>query len=231
MKLYGYRTRTFVKKLINDLWTIYDYGRYHPIRGLREQSYRETIDYIMERLPGVMAFSTERGLMDYTLGKVSVDGHMLEFGVYTGGSINYIAKKVAGLVHGFDSFEGLPDDWDGFDRPKNSFSLSKRVPSVRKNVVLHAGWFDATLPKWAAENPGPVSFIHVDCDIYSSTKCVFDILSDRIVPGTIILFDEYFNVPGWKLHEFKAFQEYISQRGVHYDYIGYSVKEVAIKII
>ena len=46
---------------------------------------------------------------------------------------------------------------------------------------------------------------NIDCDIYSSTKDIFDIAGDRINPGCIIVFDEYINYPSWEQHEFKAF--------------------------
>ena len=68
------------------------------------------------------------------------------------------------------------------------------------------GLFDDTLPSFAKTHTQPVSFLHVDCDLYSSTKAIFDILGDQIVEGTVIVFDEYFNYPGWQHHEFKAFQ-------------------------
>ena len=62
----------------------------------------------------------------------------------------------------------------------------------------------------------PVAFIHVDCDLYSSTKTIFSLLSDRIVPGTIILFDEYFNYPNWQQHEYKALQEFVDTKNIKY---------------
>jgi hypothetical protein len=92
---------------------------------------------------------------------------------------------------------------------------------VACNVDLIVGWFDQQLPHFLLEHPRePVSFLHIDCDLYSSTKTVFSLLADRIVPGTIIVFDEYFNYPGWRVHEFLAFQEFVSARGVHYEYVG-----------
>ena len=65
------------------------------------------------------------------------------------------------------------------------------------NVQLHRGLFDRTLPGWLHDNIGPVTFLHIDCDLYSSTQSIFKALADRIVPGTIIVFDEYFNYPNW----------------------------------
>jgi hypothetical protein len=58
-------------------------------------------------------------------------------------------------------------------------------------------------------------------------------MKNRIRNGTVILFDEYFNYPGWELHEFKAFQEFIAHTGLSYRYIGVvpSHQQVAVKII
>ena len=76
-----------------------------------------------------------------------------------------------------------------------------------QNVVLHKGWFDETVPDFAETHKEAIAFMHVDSDIYSSAKTIFTHLGDRIVPGTVIQFDEYFNYPGWKNHEYKGFQE------------------------
>jgi hypothetical protein len=105
--------------------------------------------------------------------------------------------------------------------------------SVPNNVLLHVGWFDRTLPEFLQTTAEKVALLHIDCDIYESTNTVFDILRDRIVAGTVIVFDEYFNYPGWRLHEFKAFQEFVSKRSLKYQYIGMSAEKghVAVQIL
>jgi predicted O-methyltransferase YrrM len=159
------------------------------------------------------------------------DGLVLEFGVFSGLTINHLAGLTAQTVHGFDSFEGLPEDW----RPNFQKGIFKRegLPDVRDNVRLHVGWFDRTLPGFVTENPGPVGFLHVDCDLYSSTKTIFHWLTGRIVPGTVIVFDEYFNYVGWRNHEYKAFKEFIAYSGLRYQYIGVvpSHQQAAVLII
>lgn len=73
----------------------------------------------------------------------------------------------------------------------------------------------------------------MDCDIYSSTKTIFEFCDDRIKKGTIIVFDEYFNYPNWQEHEFKAFQEFTKSNNIRYEYIGYvkEFEQVAVKIL
>lgn len=108
------------------------------------------------------------------------------------------------------------------------------LPRVRDNVILHKGWFSEFLPTWINKYRGPILFLHIDADLYSSTKTVLDLLADRMTPGTIIQFDEYFNFPNWKHNgEFRAFQEFVEKYKVEYDYIGYTKgdgMQVAVKI-
>ncbi len=75
--------------------------------------------------------------------------------------------------------------------------------------------------------------LNVDCDLYSSTQLIFQQLKVRIVPGTIIVFDEYYNYPGWEMCEFRAFQEYVEVNQVRYDYVGLVAghQRVAVRII
>jgi hypothetical protein len=77
---------------------------------------------------------------------------------------------------------------------------------------------------------GPIAFMHVDCDLYSSTKTIFEFLGDAIGPGTVILFDEYFNYPNWEQHEYKAFQEFSEKCGVKYRYLAFARQQVAVLI-
>jgi hypothetical protein len=87
------------------------------------------------------------------------------------------------------------------------------------------------LPEFLRESSDKTAFIHIDCDIYSSTKTIFDNLVKHIVPGTIIIFDEYFGYYEWKQNEFKAFQEFVEKNNVSYEYIAYSYRgRVAVKI-
>lgn len=159
------------------------------------------------------------------------DGLVLEFGVRFGTSIRQIAALAKQEVHGFDSFEGLPEVWH--HEPKGSYTTKGVIPAVPQNVKLHAGWFEDTLPKFLKEYSGDIRFINIDCDIYSSTKTVLALLAPRIVPGTVIVFDEYIGNEHWREDEFKAFQEAVAQYGWIYEYLCFSVftKQVAVRIL
>lgn len=225
----SYGLKTLVQKMAMVARLPIAYSQDHPYTGLKERAHRETLDFIGERMPEAIAFDTPRELMDHALGLARIDGLYCEFGVNEGGTIRYIARKKPNVtIHGFDSFEGLPEDWSGNMMAAGYFNRKGRMPKVPDNVTLHRGWFDVTAPKFASEHSAPLAFLHVDCDLYSSTRTIFEALGDHIVPGTVIVFDEYFNYPNWKAHEHRAFQEYEARSGRRFSYIGYSIQQVAV---
>lgn len=190
----------------------------------------QTAAYVEKNMLAVKSCCGQRQMLEVVFSRMEIDGLVLEFGVGGGNSIKAIAKHVNGIVHGFDSFQGLPEPW--FDHlGKGRFSTNLQLPSCPENVQFHIGWFDKTLPEFIKNHKGQIGFMHVDCDLYSSTKVIFDILGDRIGSGTVILFDEYFNYPGWENHEFKAFQEFVAQRGLKYEYFAYDRCNFAAAVI
>jgi hypothetical protein len=114
---------------------------------------------------------------------------------------------------------------------KGTFSL-EALPQVCSNVQLHKGWFENTLPAFREQHPEEIAFLHVDADLYSSTRTVFDLLGDSIVAGTVIVFDEFFNYPGWCEGEYKAFMEFCEERRAEVLYLGFARRgeQVAVKI-
>ena len=155
---------------------------------------------------------------------------LLEFGVAAGTSLNLIAKNTTSKIYGFDSFEGLPEDWLP-GAPKGKFR-QQSLPVVPDNVELVVGLFGDTLPTFLDQHPEPIAFLHVDCDIYSSTRTIFDLCGARIVKGTVIVFDEYFNYPGWRRHEYRAFAEFSARTGRTFEYLGYTGnnEQVAVRL-
>jgi len=193
-----------------------------PWLALWQKASRDTADYVERHMVTKPHFDNRNGLFDCSLALVTLDGLFMEFGVGDEAtSIRYLAGKIDSTIHGFDSFEGLPDAW--FETlGKGSFSTGGKYPSVPENVDLHKGWFEDSLPPFLESHPGDAAFIHIDCDLYSSTRTVLTALRPRIRTGTVIQFDEYFNYPGWREHELKAFQEFIAETGLSYEYVGYT---------
>ena len=192
----------------------------------------QTAEFIVDQMPKVKSFGSRNDYLKYILNQSAVSGGIyLEFGVYKGDSINFISATLPDkIVYGFDSFEGLPEDWR-YDLRKGGFNLNDNLPKVNKNVRLIKGWFNETLPEFVKAHPEPCAFIHVDCDLYSSTKTIFDNLKNQIVSGTVIAFDEYFNYPGWQEGEYKAFMEFVAENNLEFEYIARTDwAQVAVKI-
>ncbi len=187
--------------------------------------------YAQRHMRTVPRHADDLALLRAALAMRGVPGLVMEFGVASARTTNFIADQVDAPVYGFDGFAGLPEDWrPGF--PRGAFAKTV-LPEVRANVELVVGWFDRTLLGFLDGHPGPASFVHVDCDLYSSTQTILAQLRDRIVPGTILVFDEYFNYPGWEVHEHRAFAEFIQATGRRYEYVGLvpSHQQVAVRIV
>lgn len=172
--------------------------------------------------------------------------HILEFGVYFGKSMTLLKNNLKDKFDffGFDSFEGLPEDWVGFDGTiagdgvcvKNFFTTNKLIPEI-ENVKIYAGWFEDTIHEYL-KIAKPISLLHVDCDLYSSTKTILYNLNDYIKPNTIIVFDEwYYNGdPKYNDHEQKCFYEWVKDFDREYEIINHycqssSNEQKIIKII
>lgn len=224
---YGFKS--IVQKAVVALGLPLEYRTFHPYRALQARALDDTLAFIGETMPDAVGFDTPRELMRFAIETAPKTGFVAEFGVNTGGSINHISGRMPErTVHGFDSFEGLPEDWSGNNFVKGEFGRAGRLPKVRANVRLHRGWFDETLPPFLATNPGEAALLHVDCDLYSSTKTILEVLEPTIVPGTVIVFDEYFNYPNWRRHEHQAFEEFLDRTGRRARYLGYSYRQIAV---
>jgi hypothetical protein len=156
------------------------------------------------------------------------NGLILEFGVCGGQSLNFIADRIQKKkIYGFDSFLGLPERW--YNMGVGTFKLCEaelnNLPNfIRPNAEIVMGMFEDTLPNFVKEHPEPISLMNVDCDVYSSTKTVLKFTGPLLVPGTIIMFDEYIDYEGWREHEFKAFEEFIAESGKKYEYVALNQK-------
>lgn len=203
-----------------------------PQQNALIQSRVDAWQYLKEanksKLPPVLG--SIHATFELALNSAKVEGMVLEFGVRHANSTRQLAAIAKQDVHGFDSFEGLPEAWHNED--KGSYSTKGVIPKVPKNIHLHAGWFDQTLPKFLETNTEKARLINIDCDIYSSTKTVLDALAPRIVKGTVIVFDEYIGNQHWREDEFKAFQEAVKTYKWKYEYLAFSffTKQVVVRI-
>jgi hypothetical protein len=160
------------------------------------------------------------------MNRTRLSGHVMEFGVYRGKTMQHISQHFHDQTcWGFDSFVGLPEPWQistgehAKTHPAGKFDMrqEKEQPVFRHNVQLVAGWFEHSIPPWLEFNAGDISFLHIDCDLYSSTRTVLHLLNPRIVPGTVIVFDEMYpwdddqSYTLWAQGEFRALGEWLAK--------------------
>ncbi len=181
---------------------------------------REAELFAAEHLAEARQFPNPDETIRFATDLVSIDGTVVDVGVTNGKTL---ARIVAFLrdreVYGFGMSSGLPEDWrPGF--PAGSFKQDE-LPEVR-GVTMVDGPFGETLPAFLAEHSEPIALLHIDTSIYSSTVRTLELLDERIVTGTVVVLDEYFNYPGWQDHEFKAWDEYVQRTGLRFRYEGYT---------
>jgi O-methyltransferase len=155
----------------------------------------------------------------------------LEFGVCGGTSFFWWLEKNKNpdsKFFGFDTFEGLPENWG----PYKKGDMSAGLPELKDiRGKFYKGFFQETLFPFLDEynlNNGRRKLIHMDADLYSSTLFVLTSIARYLQPGDIILFDE-FNVPN---HEFAAFNQFAGSFYVKYELLGAvnNYYQIAIKI-
>lgn len=204
----------------------------HPYAGLKLKAYLSTLNYIEQNmLENVSVCLDQNEIFNYAIKNLNKDGIIAEFGVKTGKSINNLAQKVKKRkIYGFDSFAGLPENWTGTRSKKGNLSAQGVFPKVSKQIELVPGWFKDSLPEFKKTHKDDFALIHIDCDLYSSTKDVFNNIAKQIKPGSLIIFDEYFNYPNWQNHEYKAFQEFIKNNKLKYKYLAYATTQVLVEI-
>lgn len=156
----------------------------------------------------------------------------LEFGVAYGHSFKWWVKNVTNpdsLFFGFDTFEGLPENWHLFK--KGEMSPDGKIPAIDDTrVKFIKGLFQDTVIKFLKEYTNDKrKVINMDADLYSSTLFVLTSLAPYLNKGDIIIFDE-FGVP---LHEFKAFTEFVNSFYIRYEVIAAvnNYFQIAIKIL
>jgi len=106
-------------------------------RALQRKVLESTVNFILneKKLIKSRVFKNRFELLEYSISQITIDGLIMEFGVYKGESINFIADLLPNRqIYGFDSFEGLPETWR-YNFYKGTFKLDN-LPRVRKNVVL-----------------------------------------------------------------------------------------------
>lgn len=219
----------------------------------------EKIETLVRSSPNVMPWYEDKYHYKYwaeVVPHVKVDGLWMEFGVFRGRSIQRISSLTQNTVWGFDSFDGLHEDWDsdnprgvydsGGEIPKGAIigdnhsmfdsSPTKTIEPWNPNVRLIKGYFENVLPDFLNEHKENAAFIHIDSDLYSSCVTVLNNLKSRIVEGTVLCFDELLDYPTYKEHELKAFGEFLIDTGWNiqpliYHGAGANYTQACVKIV
>lgn len=211
----------------------------NPIGYLTEASKVESFEHFKDHMEQSMLFRAKDRNREYSINRAIAnglkDGLFVELGVAGGDGCRLFgeALKPHGLtLTGFDSFEGLEEDWTGMQsgREAGAFTQGGTLPKVPENVTLVKGWVQDTLPGYLKANTGkPFAFVHMDMDTYTPTAYALKAIKSYLRKGTVILFDELYGYPGWRHHEYKALQEVLSEGD--YRYISFSTESVAIEML
>ena len=179
-------------------------------------NYKQCLDDIIASNPPQTAG------FDIIMNQILEEGMILEFGVSAGDTMKVIQQQTTRPIYGFDSWEGLPEDWIGSDgiqvQPKGAYKSDP--PEVADHVTLISGLFQDSLPGFLEEHSESIAFVHIDCDIYSATKFTLMALKDRFVTDSIILFDELAGYTGYEDHEYKAFIEFLEETRYDFELLG-----------
>jgi hypothetical protein len=164
-------------------------------------------------------------------------GVACEFGVHTGWSLRTIRDHRKPPVYGFDSFEGLPQTWTFGDRQHEAGHFACAPPAdLPTGVHLVPGWFADTLPRWLVDHLEPIRLLHIDSDLYESARTVLRLVNDRLLPGSVMVFDQVveFGAGGydnWRDGEWRALTEWIEQFGRCVEPVGRTAAQQAAYVV
>jgi len=132
----------------------------------------------------------------------------LEFGVFQGESIGQWAglnEHKGSRFFGFDSFEGLPEDWRT-SHGKGHFDDRGEIPQIEDSrVKFIKGWFENTIPPFVHEfSTRNRLLLHIDADLYSSAMIALVYFTPFMSKGTLLIFDEFYD----RENEFRALADW-----------------------
>ena len=152
-----------------------------------------------------------------------------EYGVWRGEAFKYLIKTFK-KGYGFDTFEGLPEDWHA--EKAGTYSSDGNIPKIDGGEFI-VGKFEDTLPEFFSVQRPMASVINFDADLYSSTICALNYSKPVMDTNTILVFDEFLINAHWEEDEYKALEEFCSENNFSYEVLAVSffTKQVAVKLI
>ena len=237
--------KNFIKKNLKSVLSFIEInfklnvGNKSPIDIYFDKVSQDCYEFFKEDISKSSCFVKDDDIRQYSIlkafrNKTSNDNIFLEFGVYKGDSIKLFSKFLSkdGLkIYGFDSFQGLEEDWIAKDyNPKGTFSLKDTNLKIPKNVEIIKGKVQDTLDKFLKKNSEKkIIFAHMDMDTYTPTKYALNKIKPFLQKGSIILFDELYNFPSWKNHEYKALKEVFNEN--EYKFVAFANRQASIEIL
>ncbi|XAT62099.1 hypothetical protein GN278_15790 [Rhodobacteraceae bacterium Araon29] len=151
-----------------------------------------------------------------------------EYGVWMGESFNYLIKAYK-KGYGFDTFTGLPEDWNTV--PQGTYSSFGNIPKIVGGQFI-VGEFSESLPRFFAKKRPMASLINFDADLYSSTLCALNHSLPVIDAKTILVFDELIVNQEWENDEYKALIEFCAAHNFKFDVhmVSLFTKQVGITL-
>lgn len=212
-------------------------SEYAELNFLHKKIAADWHQFVEPYLGEAMLFRSQGEIRQHMLGHFPpFQGLCMEFGTGWMESMRFFSAFLEStqfqFIYGFDTFEGLPEDWAGTSTGKGSFNNA--IPDdLRSNVKLIKGLVQDTVPPFLAEQNLPIRFMHMDLDLYAPTRVVLEAALPYMRPGTAILFDEMFGYAGWRHGEFKAWQEVIpllKARNLSYRYKAFTYAQALVII-
>ncbi|XXK30603.1 tetratricopeptide repeat protein [Rhodobacteraceae bacterium nBUS_24] len=151
-----------------------------------------------------------------------------EYGVWMGESFKYLIKAYE-KGYGFDTFNGLPEDWHTV--PRGTYSSYGNIPKIKGGEFI-VGEFNKTLPEFFAQTRPKASLINFDADLYSSTLCALTHSLPVIDKNTVLVFDELIVNEEWEKDEFRALLEFCNDHNFSYNVhvVSLFTKQVVITL-
>lgn len=224
------RTSTFIYNRLRE-----NVRRNLTYEYLWENAAKASAAFVEDNFDDAVVYQHRNEFWRAMMEKVPSQGELIEVGVFRGASVNFIADVLSKKgdpreVHGFDSFEGLEEDWSGESLPAGFFQQGGVLPPVRKNVRLYKGWVQDTLgPFYASKGQPTLALVHIDTDTYTPARHILEISKPLMTEGTIVVFDELIGYPNWRSHEFKALQQTLKRDD--YRFVGFTSRQAAIRLL
>jgi hypothetical protein len=158
--------------------------------------------------------------------------YYLEFGVFKGGSANFFSKYVK-KYYAFDNFQGYREDRANTTAvltSRDNFNLQGKLPKLNSNVEPIIGWVEDTLDNFLKAHNPKINFVHLDINLYKSTKFILEKIKPYLIKNSIIIFDQLYNYIGWEYGEYKSLIEVFNENEYEFKAFQINSRKSVIQI-